>query len=234
MSEIKVGVATPDDIIYVPQILQTIEDSAKVRGTGIAKREPQYIIDKINQGKAVIATSGDTFVGFCYIESWGNKKFVANSGLIVRPEFRGHGVAKDIKRAAFTLSRVLFPDAKIFGLTTALAVMKINSELGYKPVTFSELTNDDSFWKGCQSCVNYDILTRTERKHCLCTGMIYDPVWEKLGVHETNEPETLEHPLPVYDRWMKFKQFVLMRRLNKNNGGSANTMTGKKKLFWFF
>ena len=234
MSEIKVGVATPDDIIYVPQILQTIEDSAKVRGTGIAKREPQYIIDKINQGKAVIATSGDTFVGFCYIESWGNKKFVANSGLIVRSEFRGHGVAKDIKRAAFTLSRELFPDAKIFGLTTALAVMKINSELGYKPVTFSELTNDDSFWKGCQSCVNYDILTRTERKHCLCTGMIYDPVWEKQGVHETKEPETLVHPLPVYDRWMKFKQFVLMRRLNKSNGGTANTMTGKKKLFWFF
>jgi len=234
MSEIKVGVATPDDIIYVPQILQTIEDSAKVRGTGIAKREPQYIIDKINQGKAVIATSGDQFVGFCYIESWGNKKFVANSGLIVKPEFRGHGVAKDIKRAAFALSRELFPEAKIFGLTTALAVMKINSELGYKPVTFSELTNDDSFWKGCQSCVNYDILTRTERKHCLCTGMIYDPVWEKQGVHETKEPETLEHPLPVYDRWMRFKQFVLLQLGNKKNGGSAKGLTERKKLFWFF
>ena len=234
MSEIKVCVATPDDIIYVPQILQTIEDSAKVRGTGIAKREPQYIIDKINQGKAVIATSGDQFVGFCYIESWGNKKFVANSGLIVKPEFRGHGVAKDIKRAAFALSRELFPEAKIFGLTTALAVMKINSELGYKPVTFSELTNDDSFWKGCQSCVNYDILTRTERKHCLCTGMIYDPVWEKQGVHETKEPETLEHPLPVYDRWMKFKQFVLLQLGNKKNSGSVNGLTARKKLFWFF
>ncbi len=234
MSGIKVGVATVDDIIYVPQILQTIEDSAKVRGTGIAKREPQYIIDKINQGKAVIATSGDQFVGFCYIESWGNKKFVANSGLIVRPEFRGHGVAKDIKRAAFNLSRELFPDAKIFGLTTALAVMKINSELGYKPVTFSELTDDDSFWKGCQSCVNYDILTRTERKHCLCTGMIYDPVWEKHGVHETKEPETLVHPLPVYDRWMKFKQFVLMPFLNINGGGASSTLPGKKRLFWFF
>ena len=234
MSEIKVAVATPNDIIYVSQILQTIEDSAKVRGTGIAKRKPEYIVEKIVQGKAVIATCDDKFVGFCYVESWGNKKFVANSGLIVRPEFRGHGVAKDIKRAAFNLSRQLFPDAQIFGLTTALAVMKINSELGYRPVTFSELTNDDSFWKGCQSCVNYDILTRTERKHCLCTGMLYKPEWEKQGVHETKEPETLVYPLPVYDRWMRFKQSVLLRLLNIKNGSSANRPGDKKKLFTFF
>jgi hypothetical protein len=228
MSEIKVGVATPDDIIYVSQILQTIEDSAKIRGTGIAKREPEYIVEKILQGKAIIATSDDKFVGFCYIESWGNKKFVANSGLIVRSEFRGHGVAKEIKRAAFALSRQRFPDAKIFGLTTALAVMKINSELGYRPVTFSELTDDDSFWKGCQTCINYDILQRTERKHCLCTGMLYDPVWEEQGVHETKEPETLVYPLPVYDRWLKFKQFILMRLLNKKNGNPLKPLKKKK------
>lgn len=234
MSEIKVAVATPTDIIYVSQILQTIEDSAKVRGTGIAKRKPEYIVEKIVQGKAIIATSDDKFVGFCYVESWGNKKFVANSGLIVRPEFRGHGVAKDIKRAAFNLSRQLFPDAQIFGLTTALAVMKINSELGYRPVTFSELTDDDSFWKGCQTCVNYDILTRTERKHCLCTGMLYKPEWEKQGVKETKEPETLVYPLPVYDRWMKFKQFVLLRLLNIKNGSSGTKPAEKKKIFTFF
>lgn len=234
MSEIKVAVATPTDIIYVSQILQTIEDSAKVRGTGIAKRKPEYIVEKIVQGKAVIATCDDKFVGFCYVESWGNKKFVANSGLIVRPEFRGHGVAKDIKRAAFNLSRQLFPDAQIFGLTTALAVMKINSELGYRPVTFSELTDDDSFWKGCQSCVNYDILTRTERKHCLCTGMLYKPEWEKQGVHETKEPETLVYPLPVYDRWMRFKQSVLLRLLNIKSGSSASKQGDKKKMFTFF
>jgi len=234
MSEIKVAVATPTDIIYVSQILQTIEDSANVRGTGIARRKPEYIVEKIVQGKAILATCDEKFVGFCYVESWGNKKFVANSGLIVRPEFRGHGVAKDIKRAAFNLSRQLFPDAQIFGLTTALAVMKINSELGYRPVTFSELTNDDSFWKGCQTCVNYDILTRTERKHCLCTGMLYKPEWEKQGVHETKEPETLVHPLPVYDRWMRFKQFVLLRLLNIKNGSSSSSPAEKKKLFTFF
>jgi len=232
MNEIKVGVATPHDIIYVSQILETIEESAKIRGTGIAKREPGYIIEKITQGKAVIATLDDKFMGFCYIESWGNKMFVANSGLIVRPEYRGHGVAKDIKRAAFALSRQRFPDAKIFGLTTALAVMKINSELGYKPVTFSELTNDDSFWKGCQSCINYDILTRTERKHCLCTGMIYDPAWEKQGA--TREPVTRVHEFPVYDRWMKFKQYILFRLLSKKGNSIPEETAKRKKSLIFF
>ena len=163
---------------FVDTILKTIEDAAKVRGTGIARRSPEYIAEKMREGKAIIALSGDEFAGFCYIESWGNKQFVANSGLIVVEKFRGGGLAKRIKRKAFELSRKLYPDAKIFGLTTGLAVMKINSELGYKPVTFSELTDDELFWKGCQSCVNYDILQRTNRKHCLCTGMLYDPKWE--------------------------------------------------------
>jgi len=164
---------------YVDTILQTIEEAAKVRGTGIARRSPEYIAEKMREGKAIIALSGKEFAGFCYIESWGNKQFVANSGLIVVEKFRGGGLAKRIKRKAFELSRKLYPDAKIFGLTTGLAVMKINSELGYKPVTFSELTDDELFWKGCQSCVNYDILQRTNRKHCLCTGMLYDPKWEE-------------------------------------------------------
>lgn len=56
--------------------------------------------------------------------------------------------------------------------------MKINHGLGYRPVTFSELTTDDLFWDGCKGCVNYDILMRTERTKCLCTGMLYDPTWE--------------------------------------------------------
>ncbi|MDA0844159.1 MAG: GNAT family N-acetyltransferase, partial [Bacteroidetes bacterium] len=62
----------------------------------------------------------------------------------------------------------------IFGITTGSAVMKINYQLGYQPVTFSELTDDPKFWDGCQTCLNYDILTRTNRKMCLCTGMLYD------------------------------------------------------------
>ena len=175
VDEITVQVADELYLSYVDTILTTIADAAKVRGTGIARRSPEYIEQKMKEGKAIIALAGEEFAGFCYIETWGNKKFVANSGLIVVDKFRGHGVAKRIKRKAFELSRQRYPDAKIFGLTTGLAVMKINSELGYKPVTFSELTDDEAFWKGCQSCVNYDILQRTDRKHCLCTGMLFDP-----------------------------------------------------------
>ena len=183
---IVVQIADENFLEYVETILTTIEEAAKVRGTGIARRSPEYIAQKMKEGKAIIALSGKEFAGFCYIESWGNKQFVANSGLIVVDKYRGHGLAKRIKRKAFELSRLRYPNAKIFGLTTGLAVMKINSELGYKPVTFSELTDDEAFWKGCQSCVNYDILQRTNRKHCLCTGMLYDPKWEKKG--NSDEP----------------------------------------------
>ena len=172
---IEVIVASEKHLSYVETILDTIEKAAKVRGTGIAKRSPEYVKQKMLEGKAIIALDGDKFAGFCYIESWSNKQFVANSGLIVVEAYRGHGLAKRIKRKAFELSRSRFPDAKIFGLTTGLAVMKINSELGYRPVTFSELTDDEAFWKGCQSCVNYDILQRTNRRMCLCTGMLFDP-----------------------------------------------------------
>jgi len=187
IDEITVQVADERFLGYVDTILKTIEDAAKVRGTGIARRSPEYIAQKIKEGKAIIALQGDEFAGFCYIETWSDKKFVANSGLIVVEKFRGHGLAKRIKQKAFELSRQRYPDAKIFGLTTGLAVMKINSELGYKPVTFSELTSDEAFWKGCESCVNYDILQRTNRKYCLCTAMLYDPAKEENKNNQSTE-----------------------------------------------
>jgi arginine repressor len=170
-----IEVASTGHIKYIPEILKTIEDAAKVRGTGIAKRDPEYIERKMREGKAIIALFRDEFAGFCYIESWGHGKFVANSGLIVKEKFRGKGLAKDIKHKAFELSREKFPKARIFGLTTGLAVMKINTELGYVPVTFSELTDDPEFWKGCENCVNFDVLQRNNYTRCLCTGMLYDP-----------------------------------------------------------
>jgi len=160
---------------YAQIICDTIAESAKVRGTGIAKRTPEYIRKKLENGNAVIALDGDTFAGFCYIEVWGHEKYVANSGLIVHPDYRSQGLAKKIKATIFKLSQKKFPEAKIFGITTGLPVMKINYELGYKPVTFSELTDDPEFWKGCQTCKNFDVLTRTDQKMCLCTGMLYDP-----------------------------------------------------------
>ncbi len=208
-NEFKIDVAGEFHLKYVDEILDTIASAAKVRGTGIAKRSPGYIIQKINEGKAIIALHGDEFAGFCYIESWGHDLFVANSGLIVEEKFRGKGLAKAIKSKAFELSRKRFPNAKLFGLTTGLAVMKINSELGYKPVTFSELTDDEMFWKGCQSCVNYDILVRTNRRHCLCTGMLYDPKHEE---HNENEKS-----LGVYSRWIRFKQSVFLKGNKKKD-----------------
>ncbi|HCO67224.1 MAG TPA: GNAT family N-acetyltransferase [Dysgonomonas sp.] len=177
--DIKVDIATEDDIKYVQTILDTIEAAAKVRGTGIAKRSPEYVEQKMREGKAIIALADGEFAGFCYIETWGNKQFVANSGLIVADKFRQHGLAKKIKQMAFSLCRARYPEAKVFGLTSGAAVMKINTELGYEPVTFAQLTDDEAFWRGCQGCINYDILTRTERKYCICTAMLYDPKTHK-------------------------------------------------------
>ena len=226
-----IGIAGESHLKYVDEILETIADAARVRGTGIAKRSPGYIIQKINEGKAIIAMQGDTFAGFCYIETWGHDKFVANSGLIVVEAFRGHGLAKAIKKKAFDLSRKRYPEAKLFGLTTGLAVMKINSELGYVPVTFSELTDDEMFWKGCQSCVNYDILTRTNRKHCLCTGMLYDP--NRVKKKDEEEPKSLS----VYKRWLRFKQSVFLNgnkkkdEVNKKSEEKQTEEGGKSSVF---
>jgi len=189
IDNIQVYVADERHLKYVDTINDSIQQASEERGTGIARRSYEYIASKMNEGKAVIALDGEEFAGFCYIESWGHHKFVANSGLIVVKKYRGAGLAKQIKKKAFELSRKKFPEAKLFGLTTGLPVMKINTELGYRPVTFSELTDDQDFWKGCQSCVNYDILMRTNRTKCLCTAMIYDPVWELKGKDNVDNKE---------------------------------------------
>jgi hypothetical protein len=175
-NKFSIVVAGAQHLTYAETICAEMESSAKARGTGIAKRTPEYISEKMLEGKAVIALTKDgTWAGFCYIESWEHGKYVANSGLIVAPEFRKSGLAKEIKQKIFKLSRKKYPESKIFGLTTGLAVMKINSDLGYEPVPYSELTTDEPFWKGCQSCVNFEILQSKERKNCLCTAMLYDP-----------------------------------------------------------
>jgi GNAT superfamily N-acetyltransferase len=169
--EFTIEIAGPRHEAHAEAICQLIAESAKARGTGIAERQPSYIREKMQHGNAVIALQGETLAGFCYIESWSHGRYVANSGLIVAPEFRHHGLAKAIKKKAFELSRDKYPSAQLFGITTSLPVMRINSELGYKPVTFSELTQDEAFWNGCRSCPNFDILERNQRKMCLCTAM---------------------------------------------------------------
>ena len=175
MEEIRVMVADATHEKYVDTILQTIAEAAKVRGTGIAKRSPEYVATKMREAKAVIALCGEKFAGFSYIETWGNKTYVTTSGLIVHPDFRGMGVAKRIKDMTFSLARTRWPHAKIFSLTSGAAVMTMNSQLGYQPVTFADLTDDEAFWRGCEGCINVDVLHRTGRKYCICTAMLYDP-----------------------------------------------------------
>lgn len=183
VQNIEITIASEAHLNYVPEIETALYQASLQKGTGIAVRSRAYILKKIEEGKAVIALNGEgKWAGFCYIESWGHNKYVANSGLIVSSAFRGAGLASEIKKRALELSALLFPGAQLFGLTTSLAVMKINSGLGYKPVTFSELTDDDQFWKGCETCPYYDILVRTKRDDCLCTAMIMDPA-EKVRVN---------------------------------------------------
>ncbi len=216
--------ATPSDISYADTIVHEIAESAKVRGTGIAKRTPEYVSSKMKEGKAIIATTKNgEWAGFCYIEAWGHARFVANSGLIVSNKFRGEGLAKKIKAATFQLSRKKFPEAKIFGLTTGAAVMKINSDLGYKPVIYSELTTDEKFWEGCQSCVNYDILKSKDRQACICTAMLYNPAWEKNQKPKRTQwvDRELDKDFGLFQRWTNFKKSVLLKRelkKQKKNG----------------
>ena len=180
--EFTIQVAEEGHQHYAAEISHLIEESARARDIGIAKRTPEYIARKMQEGKAIIALHNDgRLAGFCYIETWTHGKYVANSGLIVAPEFRNRHLGKAIKEAAFALSRKKYPAAQIFSITTSHAVMKLNSDLGYKPVPFSELTNDDEFWDGCKTCKNYDILTRNNRKHCLCTGLIFNPQAPKVS-----------------------------------------------------
>ncbi|MGI6074619.1 MAG: GNAT family N-acetyltransferase [Fermentimonas sp.] len=178
---VEIHIANSSYLGYAQDICDLIYESAQARGTGIAKRTPEYIASKIEEGKAVIALDGDKLVGFSYIETFSHKRFISNSGLIVHPDYRNQGLAKRIKKTIFELSRKMYPNAKIFSITTGLAVMKMNTELGFKPVTFSELTDDEEFWNGCKGCRNYDILERNNFKMCLCTGLLYD------GKNENNQ-----------------------------------------------
>lgn len=177
--DIKIKVADADDEKYVDTIIDTIREAAKKRGTGIAERTHEYVATKMKESKAVLALCGDRFAGFSYIETWGNKHYVTTSGLIVHPDYLGMGVARRIKDYTFTLARVRWPNAKIFSLTSGDAVMKMNTQLGYVPVSFNQLTDDDAFWKGCEGCCNHDILMAKNRKFCICTGMLYDPEQHK-------------------------------------------------------
>ncbi|WP_296148375.1 GNAT family N-acetyltransferase [uncultured Flavobacterium sp.] len=200
---VSINIAQEEHYKFAQEICDTMEASALLRGTGIAKRSPEYIQKKMQNHDAIIALENGKFAGFCYIESWQHGQFVANSGLIVHPDYRHLGLAKKIKKKVFEYSQEKYPGAKIFGITTGLAVMKINSDLGYKPVPFSELTADQTFWNGCKGCTNYDILERKEFKMCLCTGMLYDP--------NNKKTEEIKFNKKVLTRLKQIKQTFLKK-----------------------
>jgi hypothetical protein len=233
--QFQVLVANESHLSFAQIICDEMASSAKARGTGIAKRSPEYIQQKMREGKAVIAFNQDgIWAGFCYIETWSHGEYVANSGLIVSPNFRKGGLAKAIKQKIFELSRQTYPEAKIFGLTTGLAVMKINSDLGYEPVTYSELTQDEAFWAGCKSCVNYDILMSKERKNCLCTAMLYDP---KDHYEPQETKEFFEEKKSVFERLLRIKQWKLLKPFfkdDKDNNTPSGGGAGKIKSFFHY
>ncbi|MBO9199131.1 MULTISPECIES: hypothetical protein [Niastella] len=233
--QFQVLVANESHLSFAQIICDEMAASAKARGTGIAKRSPEYIQQKMREGKAVIAFNQDgIWAGFCYIETWSHGEYVANSGLIVSPNFRKGGLAKAIKKKIFELSRQTFPESKIFGLTTGLAVMKINSDLGYEPVTYSELTQDEAFWAGCKSCVNYDILMSKERKNCLCTAMLYDP---KDHYEPEETKEFFEEKKSVFERLLRIKQWKLLKpffKEDKDSNTPSGGGAGKIKSFFHY
>lgn len=234
--QFQILVANESHLDFAQIIVDEMESSAKARGTGIAKRSPDYIKQKMREGKAVIAFNQDgVWAGFCYIETWSHGEYVANSGLIVSPVFRKGGVAKMIKKKIFELSRKLYPEAKIFGLTTGLAVMKINSELGYEPVTYSELTQDDAFWAGCKSCVNYEILMSKDRKNCMCTAMLYDP---KDHYEPEETKQYFEENKGILERLLRIKQWKFLQPFLKKDKDDHNpkmvTVSRKRSLLHYF
>ncbi|WP_295721592.1 GNAT family N-acetyltransferase [Mucilaginibacter sp.] len=168
--------AIPADVIFADQIISEMESSAIARGSGISKRSAASVIEKIDNGKAIVAvTENGEWVGFSYIEAWDNEQFVSNSGLIVSPKHRNNGVASQIKTKIFELSRTWYPTAKVFSITSGLAIMKMNTKLGFEPVTYAQVAQEPRFWDSCKSCVNYDVLQSKNRCNCLCTAMLYDP-----------------------------------------------------------
>lgn len=209
LASLRVLPATAEHVDRADEICAMIADAAAKRGTGIARRTPEYLAAKMREGKGVIAFDGDRVAGFCYIESWSHDRFVANSGLIVDEPYRKSGLARRIKQEIFALSRERYPEAKIFSITTSLAVMKLNSDLGYRPVTFSELTDDEAFWAGCRSCPNIDILERNERRMCLCTGMLYTPDAEQ------KEAFRFDSKSGVLERLRRIKRSLFLTKREK-------------------
>jgi len=163
--------AQEQDIVHAAIIAFYIEQAGEDIATGICKREISFIITKIQSGDAIMAfTSDGAWAGFCYLQQW-NDGYVSSCGLVVHPLHRRNNIARYIKQEVMELAKEKYPGADYFSLTTAKAVMKLNTDLGYETVTYSEVSRDEAFWSACKTCVNHNILLRNNQQKCLCTAM---------------------------------------------------------------
>ena len=175
--EITVRPATAADAKYAEAASALIAEAARTHD--IAEREVAFLIEKIESGKAAVALRSrpgqpDELIGFGYFSAWQDGAFVSHSGLVVRPDLRGHKLGRRLKTALFEGSRAKYPNATTMSLTTSPQVKAMNLSLGFEVVPFEEMTTDEAFWDGCKTCRNYAEM-QAKGIRCCCEAMILRP-----------------------------------------------------------
>lgn len=170
--EVVVREGSPEDANLAAAASSLIREAA--RGHDIAEREVDWLRAKIEKGRAALALRDDELVGFGYWSDWEEGAFLSHSGLVVRPDMRGHGLGRRLKDVLVESSRRAFPRATLMSLTTSPQVKAMNLSLGFRVVPLELLTKDPAFWKGCETCRNFaEVQARGEI--CCCEGMILPP-----------------------------------------------------------
>lgn len=168
--------ATVYDQQYADNIAHEISISALLRNVAIEPRTGDYIFQKMIDGLAVIAIDNETeeWIGFCALDVWNHQRYVANTGLIVKPKYRGKNVSNLLKNKLFELARIKFPSAKIFSLTNKELIKKINIDLGFQEVEAREILYDPYFNTGMNSWVDFiELLKHSEESGH--KAMVFDP-----------------------------------------------------------
>lgn len=172
MGVLEVRESTPEDVRYA-EAASALIDQASAE-FDIAKRTPEWLAAKIRARRAAIALAGGELVGFGYWSAWENDTFISHSGLVVRSDYRGTGLGRDLKMVLFDSSRRRLPEASLMSLTTSPQVRKLNLSLGFEIVPLEQLTKDPAFWEGCRTCRNYEEV-QARGQQCCCEGMLLRP-----------------------------------------------------------
>jgi len=170
--EVYVRGSGPEDVGLAPEAAGLID--AASREHDIARRAVPFLEEKIRKRRAAFAFDGSELIGFGYWSDWEGGRFVSHSGLVVRPDYTGHGIGRRLKAELFESSRSQLPEATLMSLTTSPQVKAMNLRLGFHVVPLDQLTVDPAFWDGCKTCRNYaEVQARGEK--CCCEGMILSP-----------------------------------------------------------